>query len=286
MKIVLSRKGADSGNCKASNLVLFYNLGQSEIIMIPIPNDEDKIAYKDIIFSRNYERDLYTKGYLKSYNIDLSSHCHLDPNLANYYEDLNFLGSVGQVGSSQTHLENQKVEIGDVFIFFGRFDFQKISTDNVETIMKDKHVMFGYLQIGEIIYPNKLTAQERTFYEKKYPWLASQPHWNFEKYKDTGNNCIYIAREKCSFDENIKGYGMFKFNENLILTKKGKTISKWNLPKPLRHLNISYHDKSSHKLTYFQSAMRGQEFVIEESKKAEKWAENLIKKYGEFYGSK
>lgn len=101
--------------------MLFNNLGQSEMIMIPIPNDKDKIAYKDIIFSRNYERDLYTKGYLKSYNIDLSSHCHLDPNLANYYEGLKFLGSVGQVGSSQTHLENRKVEIGDIFIFFGRF---------------------------------------------------------------------------------------------------------------------------------------------------------------------
>ena len=279
LKIILSRKGVDSGNCKASNLVLFNNLGQSEIIMIPIPNDDDKIAYKDIIFSRNYERDLYTKGYLKSFNINLSSYCHLDPNLANYYEDLKFLGSVGQVGSSQTHLENQRIKVGDIFIFFGRFEFQKISTDSVETIMKDKHVMFGYLQIGEIIYPNKLTKQERDFYEKKYPWITTQPHWNFEKYKDIENNCIYVARDKCSFDENIKGYGVFEFNENLILTKKGKSISQWKLPRPLRRLNISYHDKSNRKWNYFQSAVRGQEFVIEEKKKVEKWAVNLIKNY-------
>lgn len=277
MKIILSRKGIDGGNCKASNLVVYDEFDKSEIIMIPIPNLGDKTAYEDIKLSKHF--DTYVKNYLNKHGIKPYSHCHLDPNISNYYNNFNFLGSFGQVGASQKHLENQKIEVGDLFIFFGKFEFHKISKLNIDVVMKNKHVMFGYLQINEIIYPNKMTTQERDVYEKKYPWLSAQPHWNIANYKKRENNCIYIAREKCSFDDSVKGYGVFEFNKDLILTKKNGTASQWKLPRPLRNLKISYHDRSNHKLTYFQSAKRGQEFVVEENKKAQKWVMNLIKNH-------
>lgn len=279
MRIILSRKGVDSGNCKASNLVLFDCQGKSEMIMIPIPSSNDKIAYKDVTFSKDKEKDLYVKNYLKNFKIDLSSPCHMDPNLSNYLDEMNFLGSVGQIESSQSHLENQKIQKDDLFIFFGKYEIQKFSPTKVERIAKDKHIMFGYLQIGEIIYPNSLKKEERASYEKKYPWIKNQPHWNFEKYKNIESNRIYIAREKCSFDENIKGFGMFNFSEDLILTKNGRSISQWELPKPLMNLKITYHNESNCKEDYFKSASRGQEFVIEKNEKAEKWAVELIKNH-------
>lgn len=279
MRIILSRKGVDSGNCKASNLVLFDCQGKSEMIMITIPSSNDKIAYKDVTFSKDKEKDLYVKNYLKNFKIDLSSLCHMDPNLSNYLDEMNFLGSVGQIERSQSHLENQKIQKDDLFIFFGKYEIQKFSQTKVEKIAKDKHIMFGYLQIGEIIYPNSLKKEERASYEKKYPWIKNQPHWNFEKYKNIESNRIYIAREKCSFDENIKGFGMFNFSEDLILTKNGRSISKWELPKPLMNLKITYHNESNCKENYFKSASRGQEFVIEKNEKAEKWAVELIKNH-------
>lgn len=279
MKIILSRKGVDSGNCKASNLVIFDCQGKSEMIMIPIPSSNDKIAYKDVTFSKDKEKDLCVKNYLKNFKIDLSSLCHMDPNLSNYLDEPNFLGSVGQIGISKSHLENQEIQKDDLFIFFGKYEIQKFSQTKVEKIAKDKHIMFGYLQIGEIICPNSLKNEERASYEEKYPWIKNQPHWNFEKYKNIESNRIYIAREKCSFDESIKGFGIFNFSEDLILTKNGRSISKWELPKPLMNLKITYHNESNYKEDYFQSASRGQEFVIEKNEKAEKWAVELIKNH-------
>ena len=277
MKIILSRKGIDGGNCKASNLVMCDNQGNSEMIMIPIPSPSDKISYKDIKLSKNY--DFYVKNHLKNHGIDLASYCHLDPYLINYFPDTNILGSFGQVGIAQGHLEKQKVQAGDLFVFFGKFDIQKISVRNVETVMKNQHILFGYLQINEIIYPNRLTDQEINDYEKKYPWLSAHPHWNKAKYEKHKNNCIYIAKDRCSFDENIQGYGVFEFNKDLILTKENRPSSQWELPKQLRHLKMSYHNDSSQTPTCFQSAKRGQEFVIEENKNAEEWAMSLIKNH-------
>ena len=279
MKIILSRKGVDSGNCKASNLVIFDCQGKSEMIMIPIPSSNDKIAYKDVTFSKDKEKDLYVKNYLKNFKIDLSSLCHIDPNLSNYLDEMNFLGSVGQIESSQSHLMKQEIQKDDLFIFFGKYEIQKFSQTKVEKIAKDKHIMFGYLQIGEIICPNSLKNEERASYEEKYPWIKNQPHWNFEKYKNKKSNRIYIAREKCSFDESIKGFGIFNFSEDLILTKNGRSIYKWELKKPLMNLKITYHNESNYKEDYFQSASRGQEFVIEKNEKAEKWAVELIKNH-------
>ena len=66
MRIILSRKGVDSGNCKASNLVIFDCQGKSEMIMIPIPSSNDKIAYKDVTFSKDKEKDLsYGSKFIK-----------------------------------------------------------------------------------------------------------------------------------------------------------------------------------------------------------------------------
>lgn len=52
--------------------------------------------------------------------------------------------------------------------------------------------------------------------------------------------------------------------------------SKWHLPDIFKNVNITYHNKNSWKLNYFQSAMRGQEFIIEENISIEKWAKQLI----------
>ena len=55
------------------------------------------------------------------------------------------------------------------------------------------------------------------------------------------------------------------------------TRSKWELPDIFREVSITYHNKKSWKDNYFQSACRGQEFVIEENDLIENWAINIIK---------
>lgn len=60
----------------------------------------------------------------------------------------------------------------------------------------------------------------------------------------------------------LKGAACLSFHEDLILSKKGMTKSKWDLPNVFREVQISYHSENSFKEDYFQSAAKGQEFVI------------------------
>jgi hypothetical protein len=76
--------------------------------------------------------------------------------------------------------------------------------------------------------------------------------------------------------ESLPGAGRFIFNDQLVLTKKGLSRSKWVLPDFFEDAEISYHHEESWKDGYFQSAAIGQEFVIKDDAKVEEWAKNLI----------
>lgn len=129
------------------------------------------------------------------------------------------------------------------------------------------HMIFGWLQIEQMCYSCKDTIPD---------WLQYHAHMR-EYYRDRPDNCIYIGRKQSSWDEHIAGYGTFSnYHEALVLTKSGETRSKWNLPQELRPFSITYHKESSWKEGYFQSALRGQEFVFEESSVVEDWAKKLI----------
>jgi hypothetical protein len=66
------------------------------------------------------------------------------------------------------------------------------------------------------------------------------------------------------------------FNDNLVLTKKGLSRSKWDLPDCFSKAKISYHNDRSWKGGYFQSAAIGQEFVIKDNEMVEGWVKNTI----------
>jgi len=83
---------------------------------------------------------------------------------------------------------------------------------------------------------------------------------------------------RLSWNRNLPGFGFFKFDPCLVLTKDGCNKSKWKLPNFFRNTNISYHEKKAWRKGYFQSVARGQEFVVEENKRVTNWAKSLIEK--------
>lgn len=88
---------------------------------------------------------------------------------------------------------------------------------------------------------------------------------------------VYVASDKLSFNKKLLGWGTFRLNNKLVLTKQGSNArSQWELPSFFKDVKITYHSSKSWKSTYFQSAHRGQEFVIEENAEITKWAEKLI----------
>lgn len=275
MKVILSRKGCDSSFGGMPGIIL----PDGRIVFIPIPGMEtETIRYGDLMLDQEKGKIV---GFMKQvspficinrdkFGISREIKCHLDPdlNMEMYPREPEWRGCFGQVGAAQTVLENSNVNNGDVFLFFGWFNHTELK-DGKLFFCKGQgfHMIFGWLQIDHRIYTKQDIVPD---------WLQYHPHARAGS-SSAPNNCIYIARKNLSWNGEICGYGIFpNFRKELVLTKNGMTRSKWALPDEFRGLGITYHNETSWKEEYFQSACRGQEFIFEENKAVENWAKKII----------
>ena len=277
MKVILSRKGFDSSYGGYPSPI-FPN---RKMISLPIPSDKDLINYNNLKFGHNKNyyhlmKNLKSKILNKKWrDLNTNTKCHLDPDIYKgiYPRDLNWKPMFGQMNAAAKHLDKQEVGDDDLFLFYGWFrPIKEINSKFQMTNGPDLHIIFGYLQIREKFHPTSNNILN---------WMKYHPHTAQFRINEKSNR-IYIAREYLSWDSNIAGAGIFDFNENLVLTKKGLNRTQWDLPKFFRDVAISYHPKESKKYGwkdgFFQSATRGQEFVIQDNENVEKWAKDLINK--------
>lgn len=268
MKIILSRKGFDSENGKFPSMILPSGM----LLSLPIPHQGDRTLFSELTCEGVSVLNLMHQLGMTEFNTETK--CHLDPdiNADMIARPKGWKGAFGQMGGAQGHLENNGVGIGDLFLFFGWF--RKTEEDNrsmLRYVGPHIHLIYGYLQIGEILKVTNSTSLP--------DWLIDHPHTNREKYlhlQGGSNNTIYVATDELTFLKGIPGYGCFKFHPKLVLTKPGESRTRWDLPKEFQGLKITYHSDSSWKDGYFQSAAKGQEFVIEDSPIAEKWGKAII----------
>jgi len=279
MKIILSRKGFDSGYGGYASPIM----PDGRLISLPIPLD-DAVAYSDLLLDDD-STYFHLMNELKSkikldkqlFNLNEKSKCHLDPDLReNIFKNKRPAGwkpSFGQIDAAQTHLANQGVTIGDIFLFFGWFRKTEYCDGKFRFVRQEPnlHVIYGYLEIGKII---------NTMKDKIPEWLSEHPHVKSKWRRLKPTNTIYVAADNLDGSK-IKGAGTLKFNEELVLTKKGCSRAKWNLGDIFKKVNISYHSDASWKGSYFQSVAKGQEFVIEDNAEISNWAIQLIEKYVE-----
>lgn len=272
MKVILSRKGFDSGYGGYPSPIL----PRGKMVSLPIPL-EDSLRYDDLITGESTYYDLmedlnskikFNGGWQK---LDKETRCHLDPDIHKNTidRDPGWKPCFGQIDSAQSHLESQKVSKDDLFLFFGWFRKTINNNGKLEFDPREKemHSIFGYLQIGEV---------EKVDLKFDVPnWMANHPHTSGNR-KNNKTNTIYIARDNLSWNGALPGAGRFIFNYNLMLTKQGLSRSKWNLPDCFRGAEISYHNANSWKDGYFQSAAKGQEFVVKDNERVKEWAKNLI----------
>ena len=260
MKIILSRKGFDSSNGAQPNPIM----PDKTLVSLPIPYGNGLKYSVPSIRGRSYF-DIIKQLKSKT-KIDENSYCHLDPDIR--YDTIkrnnNWKGLFGQSGAAQTHLMNQGVGKNDIFLFFGWFKEAEIVKNQLRYVRnaKDLHVIYGYLQIGKMFTkPTSIISD-----------IEVHPHALFNE----GNDCIYEATDYLSFNNSKAGYGTFTFRNNLVLTKRGKSRSRWNLPDIFKEVKISYHSENSFKNDYFDSAKIGQEFVLEANDKISDWVKNII----------
>ena len=266
MKLILSRKGFDSqsGGCPSP---IFPN---GTLYSLPIPHDQSEVTYGDLWHGDTNIGEMVAD--LTCNRIGSKVHAHLDPDINHvaYPRQEGWQPLFGQSGAAQGHLDNQGVQIGDLFLFFGLF--QKIEKVSGRWhFVKDaprQHILWGWLQIGEIHKVDNLAKDE-------LPWTCYHPHRHLSRDKDP-TNTLYIA--SCGLhlgDGSIaQGAGCYlKFHERLVLTNpNGSGVTDWRLPRCFYPDNgnspLTYHPKLDRwrhddRYTYLQSASRGQEFVLD-----------------------
>ena len=98
-------------------------------------------------------------------------------------------GMLGQAGIAQSHLNNQGVASGDVFLFFGLYRRVEETAEGWRFVRgaRELHVLWGWLQTDQKyrvtdIGPNDL------------PWARHHPHISRDRRDD--KNTVYAASTK------------------------------------------------------------------------------------------
>ena len=276
MKIIFSRKGFDLQFGGFPSPII----PDGRLVSLPIPNQKDDVSYSDLLLSDGgnyYDLMMDLKGKVKYdktwFDLKKNTKCHLDPDL---YRNIvprkkGWKPIFGQIDAAQSHLENEGVKDDDIFLFYGTYRQTEYQGGHLKFVRSDKpkHIIFGYLQIEEILKLNE---------KKKCPaWMDSHPH-TCKRRREAKNNAIYVSRDNLTWNSKLKGAGTFLFNERLVLTKEGQSKSRWGLDDVFRKVKISCHsDNDWNPEGYFQTNGIGQEFVVHDDKQVEKWAKDLIK---------
>jgi hypothetical protein len=202
---------------------------------------------------------------------------HLDPDLDRGARPRNpgWRPAFGQTGAAQTHLAQHGIGTGDLFLFFGWFREAELTAGGTWRFKRkapDLHVLFGWLQVGEVLR----VADQGHRYGRHYPWLRDHPHLN-GTWADP--NTVYVAAETMNVFghqhfSSLSGGGTFPaVSESRTLTAPQQPRrSSWRLPSWFYpadgELTFSYHDRPERwsrgpdGATHLQSVARGQEFVL------------------------
>ena len=237
MKIILSRKGFDSSAGGAPSPIV-----EGRPVSLPIPAGvASRTSYDDLGLGDLVEQA--TRGKL-----DRDAACHHDPMFTPEGQCL-----FGQCGAAQSHLANQGVGPGDVFLFFGLF-----AGDDGER----HHRIFGYLEIEEMLVLSSLDHHRREELVRLGHPHALALHGQ--------NDTIYCG----------EGQVTRSAHRALRLTVPGAKPSLWQVPPWLGECGLSYHNRRDRWLPgdRLQCVARGQEFVCDIGKRQEskRWLAGMI----------
>jgi hypothetical protein len=256
MRIILSRKGLDSAAGGIPSPLI-----DGRPVSMPIPTSGPTPT--------TYGRLGGDVGALISdltnKRLGPDSPCHLDPDIERELlpRRPGWRGAFGQTGAAQSHLDNQGVGPGDVFVFWGLFRRAERDGDGGwRFVGPSEHRIYGWMQIAEVLRvgsePDPALAQ--------YPWLADHPHvrpgWS-------SRSTVYVATESLGLDGDDTGApGWGVFGRGRRLTGAGKSPSRWNVPdwvNPKRGgTGMSFHKPAAFDEDgTLRAAARGQEFVAD-----------------------
>ena len=275
-KLILSRKGFDSGSGGKPNPIW-----KDRLIPFPIPQTGSGIRYDQLL----WDQETYYRTVMDELGVKPFEEAHLDPDLEHSIIDgrsADWRPAFGQHGAALSHLRKEGVGLGDLFLFFGWFrevEQKEEGMFHYKPGSPDLHVLYGYLEVGEVMDLSKNTVPT---------WLQYHPHWVMKEVYGP-RNAIFLAAEFSSCWPGKPGAGVFPFSPDLILTSQQNDNQKrslWTLPNAFfgddQLCLLSYH---RHKTgipipesgnCMLSSAFRGQEFVCERNGEIDTWIETLM----------
>lgn len=222
MRVIFSRKGFDSAAGGGPSPIV-----DGQPVTLPIPAlAASRTTYGALGLGEHVRRA--SRG-----RHDGDSFCHHDPM---FLPDGTCL--FGQCDAAQSHLANQGVGIGDVFLFFGLFR---------EGRDQPHHRIFGFLRVAEVV--SLATCGPRRSAE-----LAAQSHPH--ALASHGRDDTIYAGE---------GRMANRASDALRLSMPGGLPTMWRVPAWLQHGNLTYHRQPERWLGdgLLRAAPRGQEFVAD-----------------------
>ena len=261
MKLILSRKGFDSGAGGCPSPIF----PDGSMVSLPIPDTLSTIKYKDLEWRGRSLSDILLP--LRGAGPKSDDSAHLDPDLIQSAQPRHpdWRPLLGQTGAAQGHLRNEGVGPGDLFLFFGLYRRVDVAGHFIRSEPK-RHVIWGWLQIDEIIQVDP--------HRNELAWVGNHPHGNRPP---DPSNTLYCATDKLSLPTQgpteLPGAGVFEeFHLRLQLTDMGnRGPSLWRLPawfSPFsRPSCLSYHRDFSRwtlapESVQLQTVGKGQEFVL------------------------
>ena len=341
MKVIFSRQGFDSSYGGYPSIILPEEMG-SKMISFPIPEagkrkdktnitvgeiegkGAEKIIYKlgggitlslekilkDLTKSkRTHREEIKNPANDDGYTLIEDTIFHYDPQIQEIDGGNNY-AALGQSGAAASHLLNENIEKGDIFLFFGRFRETTRDEDGVIKYRrgtKEYHVIWGYMIVDDIFYI--IQKENCKINEKKYDICIKKNNElevvddNYlEKYKNIDNHphCLNsYSNPKYKKNTNIiicgKTFGTFKYtfkiDDVLRLTQyKSSNLTNWEIPnfwgypKTNPKISMTYNTENKKEILKngnlkIQSASIGQEFVINkyDPKIMKDWLEKVLR---------
>lgn len=283
MKIILSRKGFDSGSGGCASPILDGN----RLLSLPIPDSSfSSTTYNDVSStgSAGHIVEDLTCGRIRGEHM-----AHLDPDI-----DVDTMPRMegwrptfGQTGAAQAHLVSNEVGVGDLFLFFGWFrDVSLLSGKwTFQRGGRSVHAIFGWLQVGDVLSLRNGDATDWI----DHPWIEGHPHLN--RGPDE-NNVVYVASRELVLPglgkTGLSGGGVVReLTERTTLTSpNAKFKSQWLLPSWFYDVDkpsLSYHTSPSRWLSLgehvlLNSVARGQEFILDcaDRPQASRWVLDIL----------
>ncbi len=268
MKIILSRKGFDSGNAKMPSPIM----PDGTPLSLPIPRARGYCySYHKLSFRGRPLSEIIRELVNGALPFEDKAHADPDLDLERLPRKSGWRPIFGQTGRDQSHIKNQGVGVGDLFLFFGWFRRTELTTDGKLRFTGSRdgfHAIFGWLQVGQVHRVNGHSAKTLPEWTLDHPHVAKPDGFD-------ANNTIYISDKNLNLggaDLPIPGAGTFaRYTPALRLTAPDSARSVWALPAwfhPTAKPALSYHGdlgrwSSDGQRTVLQSVARGQEFVLD-----------------------